>query len=66
MRVYPEVQFILLTHSWEIPILHCCIANNGCDNVGFTKVTVVNPPAQPYVLDTVCAGETAKLGLDYT
>lgn len=42
------------------------VANNGCDNVGFTKVTVVNPPSQPYILDTVCAGETAKLGLDYT
>jgi hypothetical protein len=26
----------------------------------------VNPPSQPYILDTVCAGETAKLGLDYT
>jgi hypothetical protein len=42
------------------------IANNGCQNIGFTKVAVVNPPAQPYILDTVCAGETAKLGLDYT
>ena len=42
------------------------IATNGCKNVGFTKVSVVNPPSQPYVLDTVCAGETATLGLDYT
>ena len=42
------------------------IANNGCQNIGFTVVSVVNPPAQPYILDTVCAGETAKLGLDYT
>jgi hypothetical protein len=40
-------------------------ATNGCKNTGFTNVTVVNPPAQARVLDTVCANEPATIGLDY-
>ena len=40
------------------------IANNGCQNTGFTTVTIVNPPAQPQVLDTVCAGDVATVGLN--
>jgi hypothetical protein len=39
-------------------------ADNGCVNTGFTTVTIVNPPTQPQVLDTVCAGETATVGLN--
>ena len=42
------------------------IASNGCENTGSTNVTVVYPPSQPKVLDTVCANEQATIGLDYT
>lgn len=37
---------------------------DGCHDTAYTNVTIVYPPSQPKILDTICAGETATLGLD--
>lgn len=41
------------------------IAQNGCTNIDSTSVFVVSPPTQSKILDTICANETATIGLDY-
>lgn len=38
---------------------------DGCSIADSTKVSVVKPPEQPLVLDTVCAGDIATVGLSY-
>jgi hypothetical protein len=40
------------------------IANNGCKNNSLSIVSVVNPPEQFKVLDTICANETSKIGFN--